>query len=89
MLGSVSPPGDGTTGVTGPADVLGTVGRWVGKLGSPPGPHPGQVAAPSMVVLHPAAAAQVTGDEVFDAMSVCFAAIRALESGERVKIEYL
>lgn len=40
-------------------------------------------------ILHPAAAAQVTGDEVFDAMSVCFAAIRALESGERVKIEYL
>lgn len=60
MLGSVSPPGDGTTGVTGPADVLGTVGRWVGKLGSPPGPHPGQVAAPSMVVLHPAAAAPAT-----------------------------
>ncbi len=33
-----------------------TVGRLVGKLGSPPGPQPGQVAAPSVVVLHPAAA---------------------------------
>ena len=40
--------------------VVVTVGRSVGKFGSPPAPHPGQVAAPSTVLLHPAAVAPAT-----------------------------
>ena len=32
----------------------------MGKLGSTPDPHPGQVAAPLMVLLHPAAVALAT-----------------------------
>jgi len=52
----VSPPGEGATGAVGVGVVV-TEGRLVGKLGSTPDPQPGQVAAPLMVLLHPAAAA--------------------------------
>jgi hypothetical protein len=45
--------GVGVAGVVG----VETVGLLVGKLGSPPGPQPGHLAAPSVVVVHPAAAA--------------------------------
>ena len=40
--------------------VVVTEGRLVGKLGSTPDPQPGQVAAPLMVLLHPAAVAPAT-----------------------------
>jgi hypothetical protein len=53
VLGSAAPPGEGTTG----AAVVVTEGRLVGKLGSTPDPQPGQVAAPLVVLVHPAAVA--------------------------------
>ncbi|BBY58939.1 hypothetical protein MSAR_20750 [Mycolicibacterium sarraceniae] len=61
--GNVWPPPNGGcwvgVGVGDGVGVVGgeTVGLLVGKLGSPPGPQPGHLAAPSVVVLQPAAAA--------------------------------
>jgi hypothetical protein len=53
-LGTNASLPDGGTG-TGVGIGEGALGRVVGKSGSVPVPQPGQVAAPSTVLLHPAA----------------------------------
>jgi hypothetical protein len=45
--------------VLGGSEVGGLEGRVVGKSGSVPVPHPGQVATPSTVLPHPAVTAAV------------------------------
>lgn len=66
-------PVDGGSEVVGVGDE--TVGRSVGKLGSPPGPQPGQMARPSTLEVQPAmvaaaAIASIAATPAFTPLSV-------------------